>query len=62
MLAATGSSYEFIETDYAQSAKLSPTARAPFMEDGALRLNDSASILRHIRSRSGHRFMADIND
>lgn len=61
-LAETGIDHDFIETDYAQSAQLSPTARVPFMEDGALRLNDSASILRHIRNRAGHHFMPDILD
>jgi glutathione S-transferase len=61
-LAETGIDYDFIETDYAQSAQLSPTARVPFMEDGALRLNDSASILRHIRNRAHHHFMPDMLD
>lgn len=61
-LAETGIPYDFIETDYAQSAQLSPTARVPFLEDGALRLRDSASILRHIRNRAGHHFVPDIND
>ncbi len=61
-LAETGLAYEFVETDYAQSARLSPAARVPFIEDGALRLTDSASILRHIRNRAGHHFMPDIQD
>ncbi len=61
-LAETGIPYDFIETDYAQSAQLSPTARVPFLQDGALRLNDSTSILRHIRNRAGHHFMPDMKD
>ncbi|MEE4330731.1 MAG: glutathione S-transferase family protein [Wenzhouxiangella sp.] len=61
-LAETGLDHDFVETDYDQSAKLSPTARVPFLEDGELRLNDSASILRHIRERAGQPFMPDIED
>ncbi len=61
-LAETGLDYAFIETDYAQSAEQSPTARVPFLEDGALRLNDSASILRHVRNRAGHHFLPDLLD
>ncbi|MEM7053116.1 MAG: glutathione S-transferase [Pseudomonadota bacterium] len=54
--------YEFIKVDHAQSARQSPTARMPFLEDGELRLNDSASILRHIRNQVGQPFMPDIED
>lgn len=54
--------YEFIRVDHAQSARQSPTARVPFLEDGELRLNDSASILRHIRNQAGQAFMPDIED
>jgi len=61
-LAETGSEYEFIETDYNQSAWLSPTARVPFLQDASLRLNDSASILHHIRERAGQPFLPDIVD
>lgn len=61
-LAETGLDHDFVETDYDQSAKLSPTARVPFLEDGDLRLNDSASILRHIREKAGQPFLPDIQD
>ncbi|MEN1728006.1 MAG: glutathione S-transferase family protein [Pseudomonadota bacterium] len=61
-LAEIGQDYEFIETNHDQSAQVSPTARVPFLEDGALALTDSASILRHIRARAGQDFMPDIGD
>lgn len=61
-LAECATPYEFIRVDYAQSAEQSPTARVPFLEDGALKLTDSASIIRHIRNRAGQDFMPDIED
>ncbi len=62
VLAECGVAHQFIEADYATSAKLSPTARVPFLDDGDRRLHDSASILKHIRSKAGQDFMADIDD
>jgi len=62
VLAECGVDHEFVEADYAASARLSPTARVPFLDDGDRRLHDSASILKHIRSETGQDFMADIDD
>jgi len=62
VLAECGVDHQFVEADYAASAKLSPTARVPFLEDGGLRLHDSASIIRYVRSRADQDFMTDIDD
>ncbi len=56
--------FEFVETDYAASARQSPTRRVPFLEhEGsggvAVRLTDSTSILRWVRERDGRTFLAD---
>ncbi|MEM1080872.1 MAG: glutathione S-transferase family protein [Pseudomonadota bacterium] len=61
-LAECGLEYEFVLTDYAQSAEQSPTARVPFLIDGALTLTDSASILRYIREHAGQAFLRDLID
>lgn len=62
VLAECGVDHEFVEADYASSAKLSPTARVPFLDDGDLHLHDSASILKHVRSKADQDFMTDIDD
>lgn len=49
--------YQFIETDQASSAKLSPTKRVPFLHDGELSLTDSSAILRYIRHKSSKAFL-----
>ena len=59
-LADIGLAYEFVETDYANSAALSPAQRVPFLHDGDLQLTDSTSILRHIRDQAGEPFLANI--
>lgn len=61
-LAETGLEFEFIETDHAQSAKLSPTRRVPFLHDRDLMLTDSASILKYIREKGGESFFDDVRD
>ncbi len=61
-LLQAGVEHELVATDYAASARLSPTQRVPFLEDGDLRLTDSASILRHIREQQGQDFLPDIQD
>lgn len=61
-LAQSGFEYEFIEADYAMSAQQSPTAKVPYFVDGALTLNDSSSILKYIREKSGQSFLQDIQD
>ena len=61
-LMQAGIEHELVATDYASSARLSPTQRVPFLLDGDLRLSDSASILRHIRQRQGQPFLPRIED
>ncbi len=61
-LLETNLSCEFIETDAAQSAKLSPTKKVPLLVDGDLTLTDSSSILRYLREKSGASFLTDIKD
>jgi len=61
-LGQAGIESELVATDYTASARQSPTQRVPFLEDGELRLTDSASILRHIRERQGRPFLPDIED
>lgn len=53
---------EFIETDHAASAGLSPTQKVPYLVDGDIALTDSASILKHLRDKSGQSFMSDVCD
>ena len=62
VLAQNGQDCEFVETDYDQSAELSPARRVPFMHDDKLMLTDSASILRYIREKAGQAFFPDIRD
>ena len=52
-LIESGLDFEFVETDPAASARLSPAQRVPFMIDGELQLSDSLAILAHIRGLSG---------
>ena len=61
-LAQSGFDFEFIETDYDMSAAMSPTRKVPFLVDGDLILTDSGSILKHLREKSGDRFLADLGD
>ncbi|NBD94978.1 MAG: glutathione S-transferase [Gammaproteobacteria bacterium] len=61
-LVETGQDYELIETDYDRSAKLAPAKRVPFLQDGDVILNDSLSILQHIRQRAGQAFLPDVGD
>ncbi len=53
---------EFVETDAAASAKLSPTQRVPYLEDGELKLSDSSSIIKYLRNRAGDDFLPQIED
>ncbi|MGX9463249.1 glutathione S-transferase family protein [Shewanella sp. A14] len=52
--------YQFIETDQASSAELSPTQRVPFLHDGQLSLTDSSAILRHIRHKSSKPYLDSV--
>lgn len=61
-LAESGQHFEFIETDYSQSALASPAQRVPFLRLGELQLHDSSSILKYIREHSGRDFLADLVD
>ncbi len=54
--------FEFVTTDYEQSARLSPTRKVPMLADGDLKLTDSTSILRHIRERGGQPFFPSLVD
>ena len=62
VLAQNGQDCEFVETDYEQSAELSPARRVPFLYDDKLMLTDSASILRYLREKAGQTFFPDIRD
>ncbi|MFC3852948.1 glutathione S-transferase family protein [Salinispirillum marinum] len=57
-LLESGLPFEFHETDYTVSAQKSPSKKVPFLQDDAVKLFDSASILRHIRTRAHQPFMA----
>ncbi|RUO35607.1 glutathione S-transferase [Aliidiomarina shirensis] len=59
VLAETGLDFEFVETDYAQSAAKSPAQRVPFLQDGNVQLTDSTSILKHLRDKAGQPFFVD---
>lgn len=59
-LAESGQHFEFVDTDYAQSAKGSPTQRVPFLRIGELQLHDSSSILKYVREHSGGEFLSDL--
>ncbi|MGY6555191.1 MAG: glutathione S-transferase family protein [Wenzhouxiangella sp.] len=61
-LAQAGIEHELLPVDYGASARLTPTQRVPFLEDGERRLTDSLSILRHIRAQQGQAFLPNIDD
>jgi glutathione S-transferase len=61
-LAQEGLAFDFIETDYAMSAEMSPTCKVPFLEDGETRLTDSTSIVRLAREKAGKSFLDDLDD
>ncbi|TEW56021.1 glutathione S-transferase [Psychromonas sp. RZ22] len=53
---------QFIETDAAQSALLSPTKKVPILIDCDLKLTDSTSILTHIYEVAGEEFLTDVEE
>ena len=61
-LAQCGFDFDFVETDYAMSAKMSPTWKVPFFDDGDIRLSDSSAIVRYIREKGGQSFLPEILD
>ena len=62
VLAQNEQDCQFVETDYEQSAELSPARRVPFFYEDKLMLTDSASILRYLREKAGQPFFPDIRD
>ncbi|MCA0899966.1 MULTISPECIES: glutathione S-transferase family protein [Microbulbifer] len=55
--------WEMVELDiHASKDPGTPTLRVPFLEDGALRLTDSTSIVKYIREKAGQEFIGDIQD
>ncbi|TRW49050.1 glutathione S-transferase [Aliidiomarina halalkaliphila] len=54
--------FEFVETDYAQSAEGSPTQRVPFLRIDDQQLSDSTSILKFVREAQGHTFLPDLSE
>lgn len=61
-LEESGEQFEFLETDYNQSAKGSPAKRVPFLQIGELQLHDSSSILKYVREHSGGDFLSRLED
>ncbi|MDN7135694.1 glutathione S-transferase [Pseudidiomarina terrestris] len=59
VLAQHEQKFEFVPTDYAQSAQHSPAKRVPFFSHNGLQLHDSSSILRYLRTLAGEPFCAD---
>ncbi|MGX5915524.1 glutathione S-transferase N-terminal domain-containing protein [Aliidiomarina sp. Khilg15.8] len=57
-LLQTETKFEFLETDYTQSAKGSPAQRVPYLQHEGMQLHDSASILKYIRFRAEQPFCA----
>lgn len=54
--------FEFVETDYDQSAAGSPMKKVPFMSVGDLQLTDSSSIIKYAREKAGQAFLPDVID
>jgi len=54
--------FEFSEADNATSATQSPTKRVPFLKDGDVFLTDSSSIIRYVREKSNHSFLATVTE
>ncbi|WP_194756594.1 glutathione S-transferase family protein [Aliidiomarina indica] len=54
--------FEFVETDYAQSAVGSPTQRVPYATIDGQTLTDSTSILKFVREAQGHPFLPQLDE
>lgn len=54
--------FEFVETDYTQSAAGSPMKKVPYMTVGDLQLTDSSSILKYARETAGTQFLPELAD
>ncbi|RUO29513.1 glutathione S-transferase family protein [Aliidiomarina sanyensis] len=59
-LAQAGLPYEFVETNYQQSAQGSPTQRVPYLEWEETKLTDSTSILKFIRAQQSQDFLPSL--
>lgn len=63
VLLETGAEHQFIETDNAKSATLSPTQKVPFLHysehNTVKHLNDSSAILKYLREQAGQSFFND---
>lgn len=59
-LLQSGAEFEFIETNYEQSATGSVAMRVPYLEHNGLTLNDSMSILRYVRERHDQIFCRNL--
>ena len=62
VLARNEQKFELVPTDYAQSAQNSPAKRVPFFTHNGLKLHDSSSILRYLRTLADQGFCEDIED
>ncbi|MBY6191013.1 glutathione S-transferase [Microbulbifer agarilyticus] len=62
-LMQSGLDWEMVELDIHTSKDPgTPTLRVPFLEDGALKLTDSTSIVKYVREKAGQEFIGDIQD
>ncbi|MCA0893363.1 glutathione S-transferase family protein [Microbulbifer agarilyticus] len=62
-LIQSGLDWEMVELDIHTSKDPgTPTLRVPFLEDGALKLTDSTSIVKYVREQAGQEFIGDIQD
>lgn len=52
----------FVETTAGESGAYTATLRVPFLVDGDLQLNDSLSIIRHLRAQNDHKLFRDASD
>lgn len=61
-LLETGLDCDFVEADAAAGGLATPTRRVPYLEDQAITLTDSSSILKHLREKAGQNFFPDLVD
>lgn len=62
VLAQQQHKFELVPTDYAQSAQQSPAKRVPYFHHNELKLHDSSSILRYLRTLNGQSFCSNDAD
>lgn len=62
-LMQSGLDWEMVEVDIHNSlAPGTPTLRVPFLEDGAVKLTDSTSIVKYVRDKASQTFIAGAQD